>query len=194
MIIVPHHGHFGSIYHPTRIYVLHFLSPTRVATWDTDNIPSSCRVPILMSMDRPMLSTACWHTNNQITTTLKCRHAPKKDIQKKHILCASIFKQEGGGGCVRHSSAASEVEPSLVPQSCTYYKINIETGIYFTKFHNHPKNLRTVEHSFIRFCLVFDHGSGRWAANISRATAGIQQHAMSLFCSLGFMQRANRVI
>jgi hypothetical protein len=121
----------------------------------------SCRVPILMSMGHPMLSTACWHTNNQITTTLKHRHAPKKHIRKKHILCASIFKQEGGGGSVEHYSAASEVEPSLVPQSCMHYMINIGAGIYFTKSHNHPKNLRVVERLFIRLpCLVFDRGRG----------------------------------
>jgi hypothetical protein len=133
--------------------------------------PSSRRVPILMSMDHPILSTACWHTNNQITTTLKCRHAPKKHIQKTRILCTSIFKEEGGRGSVGHSSAASEVEPSLVPQSCMNYMINIGTSIYFTKFHNHPKNLRTLECLFIRFCLAFDRGRGQRAANISRATA-----------------------
>ncbi len=147
-------------------------------------------VPILMSIDHPMLSTACWHTNNQITTTLKHRHAPKKHIQKNHILCTSIFKQEGGSGSVGHSCTASEIEPSLVPQSCMYYMIKIWTGIYFTRFHDHPKNLITVEHLFIRFCLVFDHGRGQRAANRSRATAGIQQHAMFLFCFLGFMLRA----
>ena len=146
-----------------------------------------------MSMDRPMLSTLCWHINNQITTTSKCGHAPKKHIPKKHILYASIFKQEGGGGSVEHSSAASEVEPSSVPQSCMYYMINIGAGFFFAKFHNHPKNLRTVGHLFIRLpCLEFDHGRGRRAANRSRAPAGIQQHAMSLSCFLGFMLMATR--
>jgi hypothetical protein len=95
-------------------------------------------------------------------------------IQKKHILCASIFKQEGGGGSVGHSSAASEVELSLVLQSSMYYMINIGTSVYFTKFHNHPKNLRTVERLFIRLpCFVFDHGRGQQAANRSRTIAGI---------------------
>ncbi len=98
-----------------------------------------------MSMDHPMISTVCWHTNNQITTTSKRRHTTKKHIQKKHILCASTFKQEGGGDSGGHSSAASEVEPSLVPQLSMSYMINIGTGIYLTQFHNHPKNLRTVE-------------------------------------------------
>jgi hypothetical protein len=125
--------------------------------------PSSRRMPILMSMDCPMLSTACWHTNNQITTTLKCQHASKTHIPMKHILCASILKQEGGDGSVGHSSATSEVEPSLVPQSCMYYMINIGTGIYVTKFYNHPENLRTVERLFIRCCLVFDRGRGQLA-------------------------------
>jgi hypothetical protein len=85
----------------------------------------------------------------------------EKDIQTKHILCASIFKQEGGGGSVGHSSPASEVEPSLVPQSSVSYMINVGTGIYLTQFHNHPKNLRTVECIFIGVpCLVFDLGRG----------------------------------
>jgi hypothetical protein len=70
-----------------------------------------------MSTDRHMLSAACWHTNNQITTTSKRQHALKKHIQKKHILCASISKQKGGDGSVGHSSSAQEVEPSLFPQS-----------------------------------------------------------------------------
>jgi hypothetical protein len=56
------------------------------------------RVPILMSTDHTMLSTACWHTNNQITTTSKHQHAPKKHTQKTYLLRSSIFKQEGGGG------------------------------------------------------------------------------------------------
>jgi hypothetical protein len=163
-----------------RILLDHQFSPLR-------------RVPILISMDHPMLSTACWHTNNQITTTLKHQHALKKHIQKKHILCASIFKQEGGSGSIEHSSAASEVEPYLIPQSCMHCMINIGSGIYFTKSHNHPKNLRTVERLFIRLpCLVFDCGRGQWAANRSRATVGIQQHAMSLSCFLGFMLMATR--
>jgi hypothetical protein len=61
-----------------------------------------------------------------------CIKAPtcsKMHIQKKHILCASIFKQEGGGGSAGHSTAASEVEPSLVPQSSISYMINIGTSI-----------------------------------------------------------------
>jgi len=139
-----------------------------------------------------MLSTLCWHINNQITTTSKHQHAQKKHIPKKHILYASIFKQEGAGGSVEHSSAASEVEPSLVPQSCMHYMINIGAGIFFTKFHNHPKNLRTVGHLFIRLpCLEFDRGRGQRAANRSRAPAGIQQHAMSLSCFWGFMLGSN---
>jgi hypothetical protein len=121
-----------------------------VQLWTPTTLPPLRRVPILMSTDCPMLSTACWHTNYQINTTSKRQHAPKKRIRKKHILCASIFKQEGGSGSVGHSSAASEVEPSLVPQSSMSYMINIETGIYLTQFHNHPKNLRTVERIFIR--------------------------------------------
>jgi hypothetical protein len=73
-----------------------------------------------------------------------------------------------------------------------YYIINTATGIYFTNFHNHPKHLRTVELLFIRFpCLVLDRGRGGWAANRSRATAGIQHHAMSLYCFLGCMLRAD---
>ncbi len=101
--------------------------------------PPLCRVPILMSMDHTMLSTACWHTNNQINTTLKCQHAPKKHIQKKNILCTSIFKLEGGGGSVGQSSTASKVEPSSFPQSCMYYMINIGTGIYFHKISQPPQ-------------------------------------------------------
>ena len=50
----------------------------------TTFLPSR-RVPILMSMDRPMLSTVCWHTNNQITTTSKHQHAPKKAYPKRSI-------------------------------------------------------------------------------------------------------------
>ncbi len=141
-----------------------------VQLWTLTTFPPLRRVPILMSTDCPMLSTAYWYTNNQITTTPKCRHAPKKHIQNKRILCTSIFKQEGGSGSVRHSSAASEVEPSLVPQSSMSYMIKIGTSIYFTQFHNPPKNLRTVEHLFIRLpCLVFDCGRGQRAANRSRA-------------------------
>jgi hypothetical protein len=138
------------------------------------------RVLILMSMNQLMLSTACWHTNNQITTTLKHQHVPKKHIQKKHIPCASIFKQEGGSGSVGNSSTASEVEPPSIPQSYMYYMINMETSIYFAKFLNHPNNLRTVECLFIRFCSVFDCRRGQQAANRRRTTVGIQQHAMSL--------------
>jgi hypothetical protein len=96
-----------------------------VQLWIPTTFPSLRRVPILMSTDRPMLSTACWHTSNQITTTSMRQHAPKKHIRKKHILCASIFKQEGGGGRGGHSSAASEVEPSSVSQSSISYMINI---------------------------------------------------------------------
>jgi hypothetical protein len=146
-----------------------------------------------MSTDCSVLSTVRWHTNSQITTTPKCQHAPKKHIRKEHILCTSIFKHKGGGGSVGHSSTALEVEPSLVPQSSVSYMINIGTGIYLTQFHNHPKNLRTMEHLFIRCpCLVFDCGRGQWAANRSRATAWTQQHAMSLSWFLGFMIRADR--
>ncbi len=143
--------------------------------WTQTTFLPSCKVPILMSMDCLMLSTACWHTNNQITTTSKCQHAPKKQIWKEHILWASIYKQEGGGGSVGHSSTASEVEPSLVPQSSISYMINIGTGISFTRFHTQPKNLRTMKCLFMTSpYLMSDHGRWKGAANRSRATMRTQ--------------------
>jgi hypothetical protein len=77
----------------------------------TLNIPSSSRIrPIQLSGDRPLLSTARWHTNNPSTTTPVHRHAPKKHIHKKPILLAFTAKQKYSlcGGF--HSIPASEAK------------------------------------------------------------------------------------
>ncbi len=110
--------------------------------------------PILLRKDRPNISTACWHMNNQIITTTKRRHAPKKHTHKKHILFASIVKQEGVGGSAGHSSTASEEELLSVPQLSFSYLINIGTGIYTTQLGNQTKNLRAIKKIFVRLlCL-----------------------------------------
>jgi hypothetical protein len=135
-----------------------------VQLWTPTTFSPSCRVPILMSTDCPMLSTACWHTNNQTTTTSKRRHALKKHIRKKHILCTSIFKQEVGGGSVGHSSTAPEVEPSLVSQSSVSYMINIGTGVYLTNFTSTPRiseQWSAYSSDCPAWCLTMVEGNGQ---------------------------------
>ncbi len=65
-----------------------------VQLWTPTTLPTSRRVPILMSTDCPMLSTACWHTNNLINTTSKGRHVRKRHPNKAYPLC--IHFQAGG--------------------------------------------------------------------------------------------------
>jgi hypothetical protein len=102
--------------------------------------------PILLRKDRPILSTtAYWHKNNQINTTSKCRHAPKKHIRNKPLYSASAVKQEGGGISVGHPSAASEGDPLSVPPLSISSLINIGTGIYPTQPYNQPKTFRTIK-------------------------------------------------
>ncbi len=142
--------------------------------WTPTTFLPSPKVPILMSTDCPMLSTACWHTNNHVTTITKRQHAPKKHTHKKHILLVSIVNQEGDGGSAGCSRAASEVELASVPQSSISYLISIGTGISSTQLHNQP--FRTIKLVFFRLPrLVFDGSRGRRAAKRSRATELIQR-------------------
>ncbi len=137
---------------------------------------------VLLRKDHPILSTtAYWHSNNPIYTTIKWLHAPKKHIRKKPILIAYTIKQECGGGSAGHSSTASEAERPSVPPLSISSLINIGTGIYPTQPHNQPNPLRTIKQRHrvsIRLqCLVLDCGRGRRAAKRSRAPAVTQwQH------------------
>jgi hypothetical protein len=125
----------------------------------------------------PILSTtAYWHTNNQIKTTKKFQHAPKRHIQKKLIHSAFAVKQECQGGSAGHSSMASEAEPPSIPPSFSSSLLNTGTGIYPTQPHNQPETLRTIEQwVFIGLpCPVLDCSRGRQAAKRSRASAVTQ--------------------
>jgi hypothetical protein len=62
------------------------------------NAFSPCReLPFAGRQKSDFSSTGCWHIHNQINTTTKQRHVPKKHIRKKPILSIFTIKKGGDG-------------------------------------------------------------------------------------------------
>jgi hypothetical protein len=114
------------------IYFAHvLLSSDHLRSPNTLTSPHSWLIQL--SGDRPIFTTACWHTNNKSNATTTCQHVPKKHIHMKPILPTSTVKMEGGGNvlqgnCIRRSSILQLVSSILHIQCRNRYPFHRSHG------------------------------------------------------------------
>jgi hypothetical protein len=96
----------------------------------TNTPSSSCSRMIQLSRDRPLSTTACWHTNNLSITTIIRQHALKNHVRKKPIFMAFIAKQKLSLCCgIAFFFSIGSSGLSQVPFSSIFYHSNIEISI-----------------------------------------------------------------
>ena len=90
-----------------------FLFLPRGQSWGSHAFSpvQKCQFPLQHKLS--IVNTGCWHIRNQLNTTTKRRHLPKKHIRKKPIIMAFTVNQESGGHSGRALQQYSKRSPLL---------------------------------------------------------------------------------